>query len=220
MIGDTIIHKTALGLGEMETRTRRISPLLRAVLIMIDGKSSSDELYQKVSTLPQYSDQAQFEKNIETLLAEGLISSVSDNTESVFALQDNLPAAEIPTDWSPDFAIKMKRKLMHTAGEILDKQAKKVINKLEKAPNSKEGVVVAINDSIKLVRLFIDEKKADDLERSFSALIGESSWTRPFKVATKSTCLTKQKHIDYNLGLIRTNILVSLNRDYLYHTDY
>ena len=175
MIGDTIIHKTALGLGEMETRTRRLSPLLRAVLIMIDGKSSYDALYQKVSTLPQYSNQAQFGKTIETLLAAGLISSGSDNARSFIAAQDNLPAAEMPTDWSPDFAIKMKRRLMHAAGEVLDKQAKKVINKLENAPNTKEGVVAAINDSIKLVRLFIDEKKADDLERSFSALIGESS---------------------------------------------
>ena len=175
MKGDTIIHKTALGLDEMETRTRLLSPSLRAVLIMVDGKSTYDALYQKIRKLPQYSDQNQFNDTIDILLKEDLIRGGSSIDSPGFELQDEVPATELPKDWNPDLMIKIKRRLVHAAGEVLDRQAGKVIHKLENAPDSKEGIIAAMNDSKKLVRLFIDEEKADELERKFNALVGESS---------------------------------------------
>ena len=48
-----IYRKTAKGLAEIETRVYRLSPRLRSVLIMIDGKRSDAELLQM---LPQAAD--------------------------------------------------------------------------------------------------------------------------------------------------------------------
>jgi len=175
MIGDAIIHKTALGLDEIESRALKLPPILRALLIMIDGKSSYDQLYKKVSILPQYSDHDQFEETMETLLKEGLISDGSSNYSFApdFHNKDGASVAEKPGEWSPDYVLKMRRKLLLATEEILGNQAEKVINKLENAPVSKEGLVTAVSDSKKLVRLFIDEKKADELEGKLSALLNE-----------------------------------------------
>jgi hypothetical protein len=45
-----IYRKTAKGLAEIETRVYRLSPRLRSVLIMVDGRRTDTELLQ---TLPQ-----------------------------------------------------------------------------------------------------------------------------------------------------------------------
>jgi len=49
----TIYRKTAKGHSEIETRAHRLTPRLRSVLIMIDGRRSDDDVRKLI---PQYAD--------------------------------------------------------------------------------------------------------------------------------------------------------------------
>ncbi len=66
----TIYRKSAKGLAEIETRAHRLSPRLRGVLILVDGKRSDDELRPLVA---QQADEA-----LATLLAQGFIDVLAE----------------------------------------------------------------------------------------------------------------------------------------------
>jgi hypothetical protein len=50
----TIYRKTAKGHSEIETRAHRLSPRMRSVLIMVDGRRSDDDVRQLI---PQHGDE-------------------------------------------------------------------------------------------------------------------------------------------------------------------
>ena len=77
-----IFDKTDKGREEIATRKYKVSPRLRSLLVMIDGKQSADELLKKVSGLGLTAD------NLAELSAGGFIQEV--------ALPE--PAAPVPDD--------------------------------------------------------------------------------------------------------------------------
>jgi hypothetical protein len=66
----TIYRKSAKGLTEIETRAHRLTPRLRGVLILVDGRRSDDELRPLVA---QQADEA-----LATLLAQGFIEVLAE----------------------------------------------------------------------------------------------------------------------------------------------
>jgi hypothetical protein len=115
----TIYRKTALGLDEMETRSRRLSPRLRAALIMIDGKREDDEL-RKIIT--QHADET-----LQALIEMGLIEAV--------AVLPPRPAV------SPAQAISfeaLRRSAVHDLNESLGPEGESLALKMERASDLRQ----------------------------------------------------------------------------------
>ncbi|WP_127477174.1 hypothetical protein [Sulfurivermis fontis] len=144
-----IVAKTAKGEEEIQSRKYGLERNLRYVLILIDGKTSVQQLVdEKGAALPDVAG------SLRTLAEQGFISiggvslGADDETCTVAAEQD------IPT---------LKAALIAIAKEVLGADAGKIVSKLEAAPDSREGLQEAVNSCKKVVRLLIDEKKAEAL---------------------------------------------------------
>lgn len=140
---NALVVKTAKGEDEIQRRNHGLDRNLRYVLILVDGKSSIQQILRKGHGLPD------IEASLRNLAEQGFIQvdgDVAGNTAS--RVSD--PAAA-------------KMELIGIAKEVLGADAAKVIGKLEAAPNSKEGILEVINQCKKLVRLIIDEQKAEKL---------------------------------------------------------
>lgn len=170
MNGEIVLHKTAFGLEEIQSSSRRLTPKLRMILIMVDGKATFDDLQEKLSSLTQAAEISHLEESLTGLINAGYITDDLSRVVAEFGTEE----FTIPSDdsqWTEENVINIKHRLDAIATEVLGNQADKVLKKLANAPNSKEGISSALNDCKKLVRLFIDEKKADELERKCSALL-------------------------------------------------
>jgi len=64
----------------------------------------------------------------------------------------------------------LKNKLITIVKETLGKDADKVISKIETAPDTKEAMEEVLNNCKKIVKLMIDEKKAEELIRKCNEL--------------------------------------------------
>src|ERR1700689_4119765 len=65
----TIYVKTAKGIGEIKNKTNHLPGKVRRLLILVDGRSSADEIAGKISNLSDAKRREAFEK----LLEEGFI---------------------------------------------------------------------------------------------------------------------------------------------------
>jgi hypothetical protein len=104
----TIFRKTAKGVAEIETRAHRLSPRMRSLLILVDGKRDSEDLKQFVAQ--------QAEESLKTLLEQGFIEAVGETVRSAavavaepapayagyagYAASGGGPASEPPVDLS------------------------------------------------------------------------------------------------------------------------
>jgi hypothetical protein len=138
----TIYQKTDKGEEELRTRKYNLPQNLRQVLIFVDGKSNITKILEKAAGFPNV---GQF---LEDLAVQGFI---------YFA--DTVTFAGI------------KEEMIATAQQTLGADAEKVIAKIKDAPDSKEGLQATMNSCKKLVKLVIDEKKAEDLIRKCSEIM-------------------------------------------------
>ena len=70
----TVYRKSAKGQTEIETRVHRLPPRLRGALILVDGKSSDDDLVKLIPAEPQ--------ATLAHLLAEGFIEVVGTRSDA------------------------------------------------------------------------------------------------------------------------------------------
>lgn len=153
MLGDTVLFKTQQGVKEIESRSRGLSQKLRMVLIMIDGQATVEELKERVSVRSNFEQFVLLEESLELLMSQGYISDGSfDSTLTSF-----------DTQWDDQHISQIKRQLVLLVKEMLGNDGAKVVSKLEAAPNNREDLVGVVRDCKKLVRLFIDEEKAEAL---------------------------------------------------------
>jgi hypothetical protein len=88
----TIYRKTAKGLSEVETRAHRLSPRLRSMLILVDGRRTDDDLRRMI--------QQQADESLIALVGDGFIEVVSVGASAPPAKAAAAPArapAAIPT---------------------------------------------------------------------------------------------------------------------------
>ena len=134
----TIYTKTAKGQEEIDKRGHGLSQSLRRVLIMVDGKSSVEELTAKMMQ--------DVSAALQELAADGYISAgvgaVAAGDASVGGL---------------------KQELINIAKDTLGKHAERVVQKIQSSPDDLEGMKAAVEDCQKFVRLFIDEAQAEVL---------------------------------------------------------
>ncbi len=131
----TLFRKTAKGQAEIETRAHRLSPRLRALLIMVDGKR---DLAALSALVPQQADVA-----VAELLAQGFIEATGDNTAAT-PTPAAAPAAAAPAAASasapgpaPDFD-KLRREAVRALTDIAGPAAETVALRMEKARNADE----------------------------------------------------------------------------------
>ncbi len=139
-----ILQKTQKGETEIATRGAHLSSGLRVALILVDGHSSITDLLQKGGGLPQLED------SLRQLINEGYVG----------------PANGGGTDYE-----LIKQQLVALAQEVLGADASKVVKKLQEAPATHDALLEVAANCKKMVQLFIDEKKADELMSRCSHLL-------------------------------------------------
>ena len=139
----TVFKKSNKGEEEIRTRKYGISQNLRQVLIFVDGEAAVSKILEKTAGLPHV------DRSLEELERQGLIEANGTATIG-----------------------DVKNELIAMARQTLGADAEKVVAKITDAQETKQGLEAAIASCKKLVRLTIDEKKAEELINKCSELLG------------------------------------------------
>lgn len=132
----TIFRKTEKGVREVETRANRLSPKLRAVLILVDGRRSEDELAKLVAA-----DSAQV---LRGLLDDGYIELVATAPPKPTVTPAAEPARPAATSspgllsMPPSVIAQTKRDAVRMLTEQVGPMADAIAMKIEKASNGAE----------------------------------------------------------------------------------
>ncbi|MGA7593631.1 MAG: hypothetical protein WCA64_00400 [Gallionella sp.] len=139
---ETVYVKTEKGKERFDARD--IPTVLRHALILVDGRSTLEELMRKGEGLENLAD------SFEMLEEMGLMAPVG----SVAAM----PAA---ADQSASGGGNTKRQLIALAISLLGDRADKVTRKIEETVDSPPALMHTIDTCGKVIKLTIDEKKAE-----------------------------------------------------------
>jgi hypothetical protein len=145
MLTKRVWKKTAKGEEEISSRTYGLAPNLRRILILIDGVSDETKIMQKGLILP-----GDIKSSLQELARQEYIEA-----EKVLTIAD------------------IKNEMIRIAQETLGADAEKVIEKIRETPDDKESLVATVNRCKKIVKMIIDEKKADILMQQCSAILSE-----------------------------------------------
>ena len=161
---DAVLAKTEKGKEELAAR-RELAVDLRHSLILVDGHSTLQELLKKGEGLPNLVE------SLETLVQMGLISALDENADSVFASPPSISGTAAPASGGS----ASKAKLVLLATSLLGKQAGKIIKKIEEAADTREALLSAVDSCGKVIRLVIDEEKADAFVSSAKNILSRDS---------------------------------------------
>ncbi len=139
-----ILLKTEKGETEIRTRATQLSSNLRVALILVDGHSSVAELVEKGGGLPDLQD------SLQQLIDAGYVTAANSGVRDYESV---------------------KQQLIALASEVLGKDATKVVKKLQEAPATREALLEVARSCKKMVQLFIDEQKAEELMDRCSRLL-------------------------------------------------
>lgn len=136
-----VFVRTAKGEEEFARRVHGLAAPLRRVLILVDGKATVEQLKGRALGVPDV------EQALAALAAEGFIATAEEAGRRGLGIGD--PKAEI----------------LALARTLLGPQAAKVTKKIEEAGDTPERLAEAVEGSRKLIKLFIDESKAEEFVR-------------------------------------------------------
>jgi hypothetical protein len=142
---NTVYKKTEKGTEEINTRKYGLSQELRRVLIFVDGTSSVSKILAKAAGFPN------IEQHLNELKRQGFVHG----DEAAVTVSD------------------IKAELIATAQQILGSDAEKIVSKLREAHDSKDGLEDTVSNCKRLVRLVIDEKKAEELMSRCSEILAK-----------------------------------------------
>lgn len=127
----TRFRKTAKGQTEIETRAHRLSPRLRALLIMVDGKR---DLAALEALMPQQAEAA-----LAELMSQGFIETTGDApaAPATAPAASAAPPAASPPSSAVDFE-KLRREAVRALTDIAGPAAETVAMRMEKARNAEE----------------------------------------------------------------------------------
>ncbi|OIQ91312.1 hypothetical protein GALL_267790 [mine drainage metagenome] len=181
---DSILEKTPLGRDELATNAHRLTPMVRGVLVLVNGQRRVADL------LACASDRARWQEAISMLLGQGFVRPVEGSgvaTQGV-ASSTRLPDTKAATSTQFPASLFASSELADAgeAGERdlcsllcalatrgFGKQADKLVQKLRAADNTQAGQRAAVESCVKYIRLFIDEKKAEPFRRRAQDLIDD-----------------------------------------------
>lgn len=151
MDSSVILAKTRKGLDELAQRTGAVPQKLRSVLILVDGKTRYVDLLNKCSFIPGCNE------HLTWLMQNGFLQTVGASPAS-----DAAPASA---------ATSPKATLLNLAHELLGAHAGAVVQRLQDTVDTHDALVQTLERCHKLIRLSIDEKKAEQFRRLGSALL-------------------------------------------------
>ncbi|MDD2700131.1 MAG: hypothetical protein PHH36_02730 [Sideroxydans sp.] len=142
-----VLVKTDKGTEELARRSDAVPQKLRAILIMVDGKTSRGDLLDRYAGLPEFNEQ------LVWLLDNGYVEVVGSSAGvTAHAAADH--AAFKPASTGRAGLIELARHLLGAHGS-------KVIERLQDTEDVKEALTQTLERCCKLIRLSIDESKAE-----------------------------------------------------------
>jgi hypothetical protein len=125
----TIFRKTAKGVAEIETRAHRLSPRMRSMLILVDGKRDAHDLRQMITQ--------QADETLKALAEQGFIEAVGETMRGAAAAE--AAAAAPPPPAAPTQDVNVVRKAaIRMLTEILGPTADTLAVRMEKARSMEE----------------------------------------------------------------------------------
>jgi len=151
---DTVYAKTEKGKERFDARD--IPTNLRHALILVDGRSTLKELLKKGEGLELLED------SLEMLEEMGLMAPVG------------AIAAMSPTIKSAAGGSSIKRQLAALAIGLLGDQSQKIIRKINETEDSNTALMHTIDSCGKVIKLTIDEIKAEEFVVAARALMAKN----------------------------------------------
>jgi len=153
---NVVLAKTPLGAEALNGQGAELPRALRHALILVDGRSTVEKLVQRASMIPE------FPAALRELVARGLVAPAGGTSASPGLRAGSAPGAGNP----------LAASIIAAAQAILGDQAGKVVKKLEDAGGSRETLAAAVDSSYKLIRLTIDESRAEEFRKAARNLMG------------------------------------------------
>jgi hypothetical protein len=120
---------------------------LRAILIMVDGKTQWGDLVSRYAGLPEFNEQLTWLVDNGFVAAAGASGSTSPR------------AATGQATFTPSAAGRAG--LIELAQHLLGAHGEKVIQRLQETEDARDALVQAVERCCKLIKLSIDESKAE-----------------------------------------------------------
>ncbi len=157
-----VFYRTDKGADELKTRQHGLSQKQRLALILVDGESDIDALKHKSPT-----DEG-LEQILESLAMNGYIAA---NAGAWVARSPDAETADGSTE--SEQVARAKDELVDLAILVLGDQADRVVKKIKSSADNKAALLDTLQTCRKLVGLFIDEAKADELQGKCQAILAE-----------------------------------------------
>jgi hypothetical protein len=147
-----ILARTPKGAEALATQDHDLPRTLRHALILVDGRSTVAKLEQRGAIIPD------FPAALRELVARGLAAPTGHGGP--------------PTTPGGAAALRgLGSALVATAESILGDKAGKVVRKLEEAGQSRVELLAAVESCYKLIRLTIDEDRAEEFRAAANVVI-------------------------------------------------
>lgn len=152
-----VLAKTEKGLHEIEHRGAALTAAARRVLILVDGQRSVSDLMHE---LAHHADVAALLDQLQLL---GLVHPIGKPDAAAAA------PSEIAADSRRDALVQMAETLLGNG------RGAKVLAKLRSAPDAQSDLSAAADACVRLIRLTIDERLADDFKSQAALILRRSS---------------------------------------------
>ena len=152
MIDQRVVFvKTSKGNEEIDQRSHKLNHGLRYVLILVNGKSTVGEILEKGAGLPA------IDKALAYLATAGFIKTLAENAHAGFVAHN--PKSEI----------------IALAKAMLGAQATPVVKKITESSDVPEVLAQTVNTCKRLIKLAIDDEKAEEFARRSQEIIFAST---------------------------------------------
>ena len=155
MDSQVILAKTPQGAEALARQDHDLPRHLRHALILVDGRSTVAKLEQRGAIIPD------FPAALRELVARGLVSPVGHGGP--------------PTGPGGAAAAANSHAILNglvaAAESILGDKAAKVVKKIEESGHSREDYLAAVESCYKLIRLTIDEVRAEEFRTAAKGVI-------------------------------------------------
>jgi hypothetical protein len=145
-----VFVKTEKGQQEISTRQYHLRHSLRYVLILVDGKSTVEKIIEKGAGL------CDINEALATLSQDGFIQPLEETTFG---------------STSTSSSEGVKAQVIDMANSLLGAHSANVVKKIQQAPDTPEGLIEAAESCKKLIKLVIDESKAEEFVRQAREII-------------------------------------------------
>ncbi len=153
---DLVLAKTSKGTHEIAERLFGLDLRLRRVLILVDGKASLGELLRRAAGIPD------FLETLKVLVERGFVAPVEARAESA---ERDTTRPSAPDAAQSAAARTMQAQVIELARQLLGEHAERVVARLASGGAGAAELGMSIDACYKLIRLTIDEKKAEDFLR-------------------------------------------------------